>query len=130
LIPLDEEALARISRAGDLDLEASIAAVLREAFPDAAARPPGDIARFVAEQRTRAGGHGFDTPRQIAVYCVVGWVLGDDFDTAFPSAADILADASRPPDHRIGALNALMLDLLRAMAVWQERPAVPPRASD
>ncbi len=67
-----------------------LVAFLRQEFPEAAAQPLQELKAAVQQQDTKARQYGLDNGQDIAVYVVTAWLLGEDFDTEFPAAAETL----------------------------------------
>lgn len=69
--------------------------LLHEQFPEDLP-DPGDTAlqAFVKSQTEAAYAHGFAKEREVATYVLTAWMLGENFDTAIPSVAECLADAT------------------------------------
>lgn len=77
-----------------------LAGHLREQFPEAADEPEDGLRAAVGRQVDRADAHGLTTGAQAAVYVTCAWLLGEDFDEAFPAARDMLASQDYTPDEK------------------------------
>ncbi len=67
-------------------LEQRLMALLRSYFANAASAPDADLQTAVREAVAKARGYGLDTEQAIAVYSVVSWTVGRDFDRTYPAA--------------------------------------------
>lgn len=84
--------LDAFARAQEEDFEDRLVAFLRRQFPDASEMPERDFRVGVRAQMLRAAGYGMDAEQDIAVYCTVGWLLGEDFPEEFPAAGAALVN--------------------------------------
>jgi hypothetical protein len=72
------------------DFTIRVAIFLRDTFPDAEDVARDELVRTVGEQVHRAMRYGFSAEQDIATYVITAWLLGEDFDTEFPAAGQIL----------------------------------------
>jgi len=91
---------------------------LREHFPEwAAGRDEAALLEAVRGAISRARAHGAESEASYCIWLDLSVALGEDFDTAHPWAAAVLADrAIRTPDARIDALSYRALEYLRMAA--------------
>ena len=68
-----------------------VATFLRDTFPDAEDVAWGKLVRTVGEQVRRAMQYGFSAEQDVATYVITAWLLGENFDTEFPAAVQILS---------------------------------------
>ena len=61
-------------------------------FPEMRQAPHRQMIGFVRQQIERARSYGLETERDLATYAAVAWVMGADFDTAYPYVQQVLQD--------------------------------------
>jgi hypothetical protein len=80
--------------------EARIADFLQTEFLDAQEVPREELMPAIHEQVTNARSYGLETERQIANYVTTAWLLGQQFDTEFPAAQEMLKSSGYTPDDK------------------------------
>jgi hypothetical protein len=73
-----------------ITFEDRLLAFLHETFPDSLEMREGELQRAVRRLLEKATGYGFSTESEIAVYVTTAYLLGENFDTEFPAASDML----------------------------------------
>ena len=83
-------------------------ALLREAVPSLTNEPHSSFQLQLRQIMAQARGYGLESEQGIAAYAVTAGLLGLDFDTRFPGAAEIL---------RSGESDERKADLLEGFAM-------------
>ena len=73
---------------------------LRTEFPDAAGMEYGMFRQGVSDQVDKAQKYGLLIDRQINVYVVTAWMLGEAFDSEMPPAKFVLNSDDYTPDEK------------------------------
>ncbi|WP_069472286.1 hypothetical protein [Candidatus Marithrix sp. Canyon 246] len=95
-----QEQMDTFSQAELTKFEARIADFLYSEFPDAPEVPREQLIPAIHEQVTKARSYGLETERQIANYVTTAWLLGQQFDTEFPAAQEMLKSSEYMPDDK------------------------------
>jgi hypothetical protein len=90
MITFRKDQLDALSRNQEKRFVDRLVAFLQQQFPDAAAEPANKLRPGVEEQTRKAGKYGLELEQEQAVYVTSAWLLGADFDTRFPAAAEVL----------------------------------------
>jgi hypothetical protein len=94
-----KEQIDALQRATDRNYEIRLVYFLRNQFPDAELKTEASLVDGIGPQIVKARGYGLITEQQIAVYVTSAWLLGGDFDNAFPAAKEML-NSSVMADHK------------------------------
>lgn len=106
--------------------------LLHESFPDSRLVPAGQMNQSLTNVLQKAQGYGLDNQADLASYVITAYVLGENFDTEVPEAAQVLQN-SRYSSHQKAAqlenwtkqvMNALEEDegLAQQVAAKQAEP--------
>ena len=71
-----------------------------------------ELARIIHEQVQRARHYGLETERQLMVYLVTAWLLGERFDEKLPAAQAMMNDRSFGPEEKREWLADWTVELL------------------
>jgi hypothetical protein len=63
---------------------------LRDQYPQAAAAPDSELRTAVETQVAMARSYGLTTEHDVAVYVNTAFLLGEEFDTEYPAAQEVL----------------------------------------
>ena len=88
--------------------------LLRQHFADARAMSARKLDAAISRQTRAARSHGLWTERQLAVYILTAFLLGEEFDTRFPAAGSVL-DSTLPPDAKVGWLEQWSKEILHTL---------------
>lgn len=73
---------------------------LRRHFEETQNEPREELRLVVREQIAKARSYELETERQIMIYMVAAWSMGQEFDTQFPEAQEILTSSEYSPDEK------------------------------
>lgn len=88
---------------------------LRSQFPEAAVNPPGSLDAPIARLLRQGSAYGLTTERQLLTYVVTGWLLGLDFDSAFPAATFVLNSPEYTADDKAEWLENWTVEIFRQL---------------
>lgn len=74
-----------------------IADFLQSQFPDAEEVSQEELLPVIQKQIKNAQVYGLRTEQQIVIYVVTSWLLGEQFDTEFPAAQEMLKSSEYSP---------------------------------
>lgn len=75
------------------EFEERLTDFLRDEFPDAQEVPREELLPDVHEQVGKARSYSLETEQQIANYVTTAWLLGQQFDTEFSAAKEMLTSS-------------------------------------
>ena len=78
--------------------EDRLVSFLQEEFDDARDEPRLELKAAVGGLVEKARTYELTTEQQIATYVTCAWLLGQDFDTEFPAAEEMLSSPYSPED--------------------------------
>ena len=87
---ITKEQMEVFSKEGLKEFEERIGDFIQTEFPDGEDIPREELMSAIHEQVVNARSYGLETERQIANYATTAWLLGQQFDTEFPAAKDVL----------------------------------------
>ena len=112
------EQMREMARLASLNFETRIIAILYENYPESKAVPSDELRTGVQEQIRKAQtSYGFETEQQLANYVHSAWVLGTDFATRFPAAAERLSSRAYTTQDKSDWLAAWTKALFDALAL-------------
>ncbi len=79
--------------------------MLQLAFPDDPPQGTPAFEKTLLKVAAMAGRQAIFQDRDVARFVCLTYALGESFDTRFPAAQAILADATRPADERLSLLE-------------------------
>ena len=97
--------LAEFSRSLHLGCELRIAALLIDSFPAAGRMPRDQLDAWVHQRCEKADQYGLVSERAAALFVVVSWLNGDDFDSQSQAIRDGLNDPQRSCSDKIALLG-------------------------
>ena len=103
-----------------LTFEDRLVQFLHATFPDAREMPAGELKDAVGRLHRKATGYGFAYEAEIAIYVTTAYLLGENFDTEFPAAADILTHPGYPSDQKADILESWTKQLFQALGEQPE----------
>lgn len=118
MIRIDEAMLAAIVEKSQEQFNDHAVRFLVENFEDARVYDEADLRAFVVARAAQAKTYGFASERQVMLWTLIAWTLGEDFDHEFPTAREFLALPSHGEDDgddRIKRLFAWALAMIRAL---------------
>ncbi len=95
-----KEQMDTFSQAELTKFETRIADFLYSEFPDVQTIPQAELMPAIHEQVNKARSYGLETERQIANYVTTAWLLGQQFDTEFPAAQEMLKSSEYTQDDK------------------------------
>ncbi|MBD0255663.1 MAG: hypothetical protein ICV83_08075 [Cytophagales bacterium] len=107
--------------------EARLVHFLHETFPDSLDMLEGELESTVEGLVEKARSYGIQDEASIAVYVTTAYLLGAQFDTQFPAAAEILNERSYGGAEKAELLESWTRQLFQALEGDGE-PAVPDAA--
>jgi len=100
MLQIRKEQMDTFSQVELTKFEARIADFLYGEFPDAQEIPREEFMPVIHEQVSKARSYGLETERQIANYVTTAWLLGQQFDTEFPAAQEMLTSSEYTRDDK------------------------------
>ena len=82
--------LTFLSEQQELSYEQRLTSFLQSQFADALAQPVDQLRPAVSTQIKKARSYQILTEQDIAVYVITAFLLGENFDSQFPAAGDVL----------------------------------------
>ncbi len=89
---------------------------LHETFPDSREMPAGESKQAISRLHKKANAYGLLSAENIAIYAIIAYQLGEDFDTEFPAATEILNHPGYSQDQKAGHLQNWTQQLLETLA--------------
>lgn len=111
--------VAGLSDAGSAGFESRLAAFLNDKYPESKSIPEAQFREGIRGEITKARSYGLETEQQIATYVHSSWVLGRDFDSRFPAAAEKLPSPAYSPEQKAGWLAAWTKALFESLATTE-----------
>src|SRR5690349_5392044 len=75
-----------------LSFESRLVAFLHDTFPDSLEIPLDELHQVIQRLLAKAQGYGFADEAPTAIYVTTAYMLGENFDTEFPAATEILTN--------------------------------------
>lgn len=97
-----------------LDLRAGgIVDILQEKYPKINQEKSEDLKAMVKQMMTKADSYGLKTGEEVMAYITSAWLLGENFDTAFPAVNQKLADSTLSGTEKAKWLEDWLMELLK-----------------
>ena len=97
------------------DLKQRLTHFLHESFEDAKLVPAQEMNRVLDTILSRAVGYGFDNEADLATYVITAYVLGEDFDTEVPEAAQILTNGGYNSNQKAAFMESFTKQVMYAL---------------
>jgi hypothetical protein len=110
-----KEQIETFSKEGLIRFEERIADFLQNEFPDAKEVPQGELMPVIHEQVNNSRTYGLGTEQQIANYVTTAWLLGQEFDTEFPAAQEMLTSSEYSADDKAEWLAQWTEEMFKAL---------------
>lgn len=112
---ISKEQMDSFSKEAMGEFEEKIADLLQSEFPDAQKMPLEELKPAIHEQVYNAQSYNLETEQQIANYVTTAWLLGQQFDTEFPAAKEILTSSDYTPDDKTKWMVQWTKDMFEAL---------------
>ncbi|WP_434620448.1 hypothetical protein [Azospirillum sp. B2RO_4] len=115
MLTISDGQFDRLREVSDAAFSKRLANFLIEADPDAGDIPFEELLTTAERQMARARAYGIVTEHGFAVYFLTAWILGEDFDTAFPAAQTVLEDSGTALSAKTDWLEQWTLQILETL---------------
>jgi len=110
MFQIRKEQLDALKDSKSLDFVKLTTDFLIDHFEDASTVPKEELIKGVKDQVKKAQEYGLETERQIIIYVISAWALGEDFDLEFPAAKTVL-ESDETPDEKAAWLEEWTIEL-------------------